>query len=975
MRERRAPGRLFWKYVIVLLVLVGGVLLLSSAIDLYFSYQETKTALVRVQREKAGAAAARIEQFVKDIERQVRWTTQHAFDDPAAAREQREIDYLRLLRNVPPITEISHLDTSGKEMLRLSRLGLDAIASEEDLSREPKFLQARQGKTYFGPVYFRNDSEPYMTVAVPAGEFGNEVTAAEVNLKGIWDVISQIRIGKAGYAYVVDSRGQLVAHPDISLVLQKRDLSGLTQVRSARGDRFATGDEESAAIAGGLGGGQVLTAYATIAPLEWFVFVEQPLEEAFAPLRPSIARSAVLFILGLMLSVLASVVLARRMVAPIRTLQAGAARIGAGDLRHHIEVGTGDELEALAEEFNRTAAQLQESYANLEQKVQERTRELTEALEQQTATSEVLKVISRSTFDLELILETLIESARRLCVAEQGAIYRLGGEVLRLAAASGASSALPQVRQYHEEHPHPLAPGSAVGRAALERRPVHIHDVLADPDYRMGELQRLRGYRTVMAVPMLREHTVVGAISMWRSKVEPFTDKQIELVTSFADQAVIAIENVRLFQELQARTRELGRSVEELKALGDVSRAVSSTLDLETVLNTIVARAIQLSATSGGVIYEYDEVAHEFHLRGSHRLEEELVDVLRAAPIHLGEGAVGKAAVMRAPVQVTNILDEREYDVARIRAIFDRLGYRSVLAVPLLLEQRIMGGLVVWRQEPGRFAPDVVNLLQTFAAQSVLAIQNARLFRDIEEKGRQLEIASTHKSQFLANMSHELRTPLNAILGYTKLIINNIYGEVPGKIRDVLERVEQSGRHLLSLINDVLDVSKIEAGQLVLSLGEYSMTEVIHTVVTAVEALAAEKKLSLKITASPDLPRGKGDERRLAQAVLNLVSNAIKFTDVGEVRVQATASDGSFLVSVSDTGPGISSADQQRIFEEFQQADSSSTRKKGGTGLGLSIAKRIIELHGGRLWVESTPGEGSTFSFMLPIRAERREPT
>jgi signal transduction histidine kinase len=284
-----------------------------------------------------------------------------------------------------------------------------------------------------------------------------------------------------------------------------------------------------------------------------------------------------------------------------------------------------------------------------------------------------------------------------------------------------------------------------------------------------------------------------------------------------------------------------------------------------------------------------------------------------------------------------------------------------------------MGGLVVWRQETGSFAPEVVNLLQTFAGQSVLAIQNARLFREIEEKGRQLEIASKHKSQFLANMSHELRTPLNAILGYTKLIINKIYGEVPPKIAEVLERVEQSGRNLLSLINDVLDVSKIEAGQLVLSLAEYSMKEVIHTVVTAMEALAGEKKLALEVMVPPDLPRGKGDERRLAQAVLNLVSNAIKFTDVGEVRVQASASDGSFLVSVSDTGPGISPADQQRIFEEFQQVDSSSTRKKGGTGLGLSIAKRIIELHGGRLWVESTPGEGSTFSFMLPIRAERRE--
>ena len=971
MTARGPRGRLFRKYIVVLLLLVGGVLLVSSAVELYFSYQETKAAVIRLEREQAVAAAAGIERFVQDIERQVRWTTQAAFDESAAASEQREIDYLRLLRNVPAIAEIRHLDASGKEQLRVSRLALDALGSQEDHSRAPAFLEARAGKTYFSAVYFRNESEPYVTLAVPAGEFGVEVTVAEVNLRAIWDVVSRIRIGRAGYAYVVDSAGHLVAHPDISLVLQKRDLSALPQVRAARPARPGAAEESAGMIATGLQGGQFLTAYAPIAPLGWLVFVEQPLGEALAPLQASIVRSIILFALGLVLSVLASVLLARRMVAPIRALQAGAARIGAGDLGHRIQVRTGDELETLGDEFNRTAAQLQESYAGLEQKVEARTRELTEALEQQTATAEVLKVISRSTFDLEPVLETLIESARQLCTAEQGAIYRLDGEWLRLAAASGASSALPQYRQYTEAHPLPVAPGSAAGRAAIERRPVHIHDVLEDPDYRFGELQRLRGYRTILAVPMLRESAVVGAITMWRSRVEPFTGKQIELVTTFADQAVIAIENVRLLQELQTRTQELGRSVEELQALGDVSRAVSSTLDLETVLNTIVARAIQLSATSGGVIYEYDEVAREFHLRGAHRLEEEIVDVLRAAPIRLGEGAVGKAAILRAPVEVADI---REYDVARIRAIFERLGYRSVLAIPLLLEQRIMGGLVVWRQEPGGFAPDVVNLLQTFAAQSVLAIQNARLFRDIEEKGRQLEVASTHKSQFLANMSHELRTPLNAILGYTKLITNNIYGEVPGKIRDVLERVEQSGRHLLSLINDVLDVSKIEAGQLVLSLGEYSMKEVIHTVVTAVEALAAEKKLSLKVMASPDLPRGRGDERRLTQAVMNLVSNAIKFTDAGEVRVQATAPDGSFLVSVSDTGPGISPADQQRIFEEFQQVDSSSTRKKGGTGLGLSIARRIIELHGGRMWVESTPGEGSTFSFTLPIRAERQEP-
>jgi signal transduction histidine kinase len=353
-------------------------------------------------------------------------------------------------------------------------------------------------------------------------------------------------------------------------------------------------------------------------------------------------------------------------------------------------------------------------------------------------------------------------------------------------------------------------------------------------------------------------------------------------------------------------------------------------------------------------------------------MEQGLVQVLQAAPIRLREGATGRAAATRAPFEVPDILDDRQLGATRIRSALAGLGYRSVLAVPLLLEQRIMGALTVWRRETGNFAPEVVNLLQTFAAQSVLAIQNARLFREIEEKSRLLEAASQHKSQFLANMSHELRTPLNAILGYTELIQDRIYGEVPDRMQEVLDRVQKSGQHLLGLINDVLDLSKIEAGQMTLALGEYSMKEVVQSVVIGVEALAAEKRLALKVSLPHDLPPARGDERRLTQVLLNLVGNAIKFTEAGEVRVEVSASDGALRVSVSDTGPGIAEADQPRIFEEFQQVDSSGTRKKGGTGLGLAIAKRIIEMHGGRIGVESTTGAGSTFWFTLPVRVERQ---
>jgi len=694
--------------------------------------------------------------------------------------------------------------------------------------------------------------------------------------------------------------------------------------------------------------------------------------------------SSITSIIGLMILIIvaisiASVFITRRYVSrPLLKLQNSAELIAHGDLEANIDTSSNDEIGSLAKDFNvmrgsikdligelrESKGKLEDYSRNLEQKVEERTRELTEALEQQTATSEVLKVISSSPTDLAPVLNAVAENAARVCGATDATIYRIIGDTLQPAATYGHMG-VAEIR---------IGRGSVTGRAVVDRQTVHVHDVAAVSEEEFPEgraFQRARGHRTILATPLLREAVPLGAIVIRRMDVRPFSDKRIRLLESFADQAVIAMENVRLFQELQARTRELARSVEELKALGQVSQAVSSTLNLETVLTTIVVRAVQLSGTDGGGVYEYDEATQEFSLRVTHHMDEELIEAIRAAPIRLGEGAIGQGAASRAPVQVPDILDEREYSATRLRLILARLGYRSLLAVPLLREERIVGGLVVWRREPGQFSAEVVNLLQTFATQSVLAIENARLFREIEKKGRELEEANRHKSQFLANMSHELRTPLNAILGYTEMIADHIYGEVPEKIRDVLVRVQKSGRHLLDLINDVLDLSKIEAGQLTLSLSEYSMKEVVQTVCTAVEPMVMEKKLALEVALAPDLPIAKGDERRITQVVLNLIGNAIKFTEEGKIRVQVTASDGTFLVSVADTGPGISEADQQKIFGEFAQADSSSTRKKGGTGLGLTIAKRIIEMHKGRIWVESSLGKGSTFWFTLPIRIER----
>src|SRR5262245_1255062 len=828
-----ARGRLFHKYMAVLFLLVGGMLLLSSVVNLYFSYRQTKAALIRLQRQQARAAAGRIEQFVRGIEQQVRAAMEVPFADAAMAREQREIDFLRLLRDVPAITEIVQLDPDGRVQLLVSRLVPNEIGSRRDLSADPRFLKTRIGRTSFSPVYFRKESEPYLTIAVPWGEGAPEVAAAEVDLKAIWQVVSQIRVGVSGYVYVVDQRGILVAHPDMSAVLQKRDLSGLPQIRVARAVPTAT---DGVAETAGLQGGRAVTSYATIAPLGWLVFAEQPLAEAFAPLQGAILLSSIFFIVGLGLSVFASVVLARRMVEPIRELQEGAMRIGAGELGHRIDIRTGDELEALGQAFNRTAGQLEESYASLERKVEERTRELAEAnaelkaaLERQTATSEILAVISSSRTDVQPVLDTIAAKAQDLCQGQTGGVYRFDGELVHVVALHSLSQ---QAAQFARQiYPMPLSRGGATARAVMSRAIVYIPDIRQDAEYQLQDLAKAIDFLSIVAVPMLHEGKPIGAITVTGREAGTFSQRQIELLKIFADQAVIAVENVRLFTELESRTRKLARSVEELQALGEVSRAVSSTLDLETVLDTIAGHAAELSAAHGGIIYQYDEARREFHvLGGAHQLDQDLAAVLRSAPIRLGEGVAGRAAALRAPVQVADVLDEQIYDVTRIRTVIERLGYRSVLGVPLILEPTILGVLLVWRKEPGTFPPEIVNLLQTFASQSVLAIQNARLFREIADKSRQLEEASRHKSEFLASMSHELRTPLNAILGFNEMILGQLYGAVPADLQEPLTDIQSSGKHLLRLINNVLDLSKIEAGRMELASADYSVQDVVENV-------------------------------------------------------------------------------------------------------------------------------------------------
>jgi len=480
----------------------------------------------------------------------------------------------------------------------------------------------------------------------------------------------------------------------------------------------------------------------------------------------------------------------------------------------------------------------------------------------------------------------------------------------------------------------------------------------------------LQSYRTVLSVPMLRDGAVVGVITSWRNKVDPFSEKEIELVETFADQAAIAIENVRLFTELEARTRQLTRSVGELKALGEVGQAVSSTLDLETVLSTIVTRATQLAGMDAGAIYEYDEQREEFFLHAADKFSDELVEAVRATPIRKGEGALGRLAVTREPVQISDIADAGVYQ-SHIRDILLQQGYRSLLAVPLLREDRLLGGLSVICKRAGEFAPEVVALLQTFASQSALAIQNARLFHELEEKGKQLETASRHKSEFLANMSHELRTPLNAIIGFSEVLSEKLFGEINAKQEEYVADILESGRHLLDLINDILDLSKIEAGRMELELADFQLSKAVENALTLVRERASRHGIKLDQALDGQIGTVRADERKVKQVLLNLLSNALKFTpEGGHVEVRVAARDGMAEIAVTDTGVGIAPEDQETVFEEFRQVGSSA-KKREGTGLGLAISRKFIELHGGRIWVESQLGKGSTFAFTLPLKSNR----
>ncbi len=951
-------GRLFRKYLLLILSLVSVALLASGGISLYFSYQENKAALASLQHEKAIAAASRIEQYIRQISQQLQYASLPQLD--AGDVEMRRVEFLKLLRQAPEVTDIALLDAEGKEQNAVSRLGMDITGSGRDRSTEAAFRNAKRGQPWYGPVYFRKETEPYMTVAIRSGGERGPVTVAEVNLKFIWDVVSRIKIGDKGKAYVVDTSDHLVADPDIGLVLRKTSVADLPHVKALRN---AKADDEPAMVSRDLLGTRVLTSMAPIAALDWKVFVEQPVAEVYAKLNASIVRTALLLLGGLVISALGASALARSMVQPIRTLDEGARRIGQGNLDQQIVVRTNDELEGLAEQFNRMSAQLKESYAGLERKVEQRTAELSEALEQQTATAEILQVISGSVSDAQPVFDAIVESCRRLFAGLSVNLLLPQGEQLRrvAVAAHGAVGGAQGVREY------PLDRRSASGACVLDGRVIAVTDADAvAADYPLTpDLARSIGWRSGLFVPLLREGSGIGCIGILRGSSGGFTDKEIALAQTFADQAVIAIENSRLFNE----TKE---ALEQQTATAEVLQVISSSVaDTQPVFEKILHSCSRLFASSEqGIVLLGDDGQLQL---GAHRgSASEALKAMFPSPV--GDDPLTRAMTRAQVLHYPDVLRDAEPG-SRARRVAERLNVGTYTQVfsPMSWEGKGVGYLYVIRSPVAPFSDKEIGLLKTFADQAAIAIQNARLFHEIQDKSRQLEVANRHKSEFLANMSHELRTPLNAIIGFSEVLTEQMFGDVNDKQMEYLQDIHSSGEHLLSLINDVLDLSKIEAGRMELDLSCFDLGLLLENSLTLVRERAQRHGLTVSLEVGDGLEEWVADARKVKQVVVNLLTNAVKFTPTGgRVTMQARRiGDGaaaSAEVSVADTGVGIAAEDQALVFEEFRQARGDYLRKAEGTGLGLSLSKRFVELHGGTLRLQSEPGRGSTFIVTLPLR-------
>jgi signal transduction histidine kinase len=950
-------GRMLRKYALWFIALVGVALIVNSALDFWFFYQENKDALLRVQQEKADSAARRIEQFIDEIERQIGWTTHARW--AAGPLDERRFDFVRLLRQAPAITELTELDGAGKEQLKVSRLAEDVVGSEEDFSFAPAFTQAKEHSIWFSPVYFRKESEPYMTMGMARAGKKAGVTVAEINLKLIWDVITSLKIGEGGYAYVVDNRGRLIAHPDISLVLRHTDLSKLPQVEAALSATPAAGAQPAVGVAKGIAGGSVLTAHAAIAPLGWLVFVVVPLSEAFAPLYGQAVRSLGLLLVGLCVAAIAAYALARRMTGPIRELQAGAVRIGAGELDRRIDIHTGDELEGLASQFNSMAADLQKSYSELEQKVEERTAELSEALDQQTATAEVLQVINSSPGNLGPVFEAMLERVLGLCEASLGMLYRVDGAAIHPLAVRGASGAAADLLTL----PIPFEPESSVGRLARgDGEFIHTSDVTNDEVYRSGAASRrtfveLTGVRTALWVALRKDDTLIGVFIVYRTEVRPFTDKQIALVTNFAAQAVVAMENARLLDEIRQTQAELRVTFDNMAdgvvmfderlRLAAWNRNFQELLDLpDAVLaeRPSYADYIRILAERGE--FGTDDIEAELNRRLEDTEQELRLERTRpdGRVIEVRRNAVAGGGF----VLIYSDITERKRSEAEIRAARDaaEVAYRDLKAAQAsLVQAEKMASLGQLTAGIAHEIKNPLNFVNNFAGLSV------ELLDELKETA----------APVLAALDDDKRADID---------------EVVDMLTGNLEKIAEHGRRADGIVKSMLEHSRGASGERREVDLNGLVEEALNLAFHGARAQDQNFNITLERDLDPNIAPIELAPQEITRVLLNLFGNG--FYAANKRKGDGAEPDfrpalnvvthdlvDAVEIRVRDNGTGIPPEVRDKLFQPFF-----TTKPTGeGTGLGLSISWDIVtQQHGGTIAVDSGLGEFTEFTIRLPRR-------
>jgi len=975
----RRRGRLVRNYFFIFVTLIAGGMILSGLTEIYFRSYETREQIGVLQAETANAALAKIAQYILTIEGQMKSTSLSQQIAERGFAPANQFELMKLLYVAPAISEAAAIDRDGVPRLHLSRFRAILPNEETDYAKSAAFLQARQGATFFGPVYFVRGSEPYVTMAVPIEEFPGSVIGvlqAEVNLSYIWDIVRDIQVGKAGYAYIVARSGDVIAHPNISMVLQRHKAGHLEQVKSALRPAPNIQKPESI-VTQGLNGDEVLSSYAYLPNLDWAVIVERPLAEAYEPLYASLLRTYTLVTIGLGIALLATVYVARRVVRPLEALRRGVEKIGKGDLNYHLEIKTGDDIEVLAEQFNKMVGEIKNSYQSLEDKVQQRTREL-------AALFDVAATATQS-LDLDPILQEVAEKITDIFGLDSTRIYLLDRqqEEFRVRAASGYNPEGFIQRVFARRQ-------GIVAKAAEAGEPLIFEDVQNDPRYaEMSHSSAAKGvgYRFFAAVPIKVKGKSLGAIACNGRLARRLTEQELRLMSSMADQIGPAIDNINLFEQLREKTaalettnHELVEALEQQTEIAQVLQVMaSSPTELRTVLATIHNNALRLCEADSGVTFVFD--GEQFRISvPTDNISSDTLAYLRDLPIRPGpETPLRRAGLELRPIHTADIFADPRFSPPDI---YRREGVCAVVAAPMLKENKLVGAIVLTRREARPFTEGQINLLTTFANQAAIALDNVHLFQELKDRTQELaryneEIKMANeklkeldrlKSSFVSNVSHELRTPLTAIESLADNLLDGVTGPMTAKQATYMVGIKESTERLERLINDLLDLSVIEAGKAALKPTSFSMMRLLREVRDSLKPMAEEKQITVEIGSTNGHSMAWADRDKVTQVLTNLIGNAVKFTPtLGKVSMEVNSTKDAWLqVSITDTGPGIPPEEATKIFDEFYQMSQPGRDKSKGVGLGLAISKKLVEMHGGKIQVESVVGRGSSFSFTIP---------